>query len=198
MSEVVLASGSLIRKQLLEAAGVRLTAQRSFVDETSIKASLQQEDAPVLEAATVLAEMKAVKVSSAHPSAIVIGCDQILECEGVWFDKPGDLAAAKSTLTTLSGKTHILATSVVIAKNGSRIWQHAEAPKLNMRRLSPVFLEAYLEETGDTILSSVGAYHFEGLGAQLFHKVDGDYFTILGLPLLPVLGFLRDHKVLAS
>ena len=149
-------------------------------------------------AAETLAELKANKISMRAPGALVIGADQILECEGRWFDKPPDRTAAVAHLRALGGKTHALATAVCVVRDGVRIWHHREAPRLTMRPLDGVFIESYLDAAGPEVLETVGAYRLEDLGAQLFTKVSGDYFTILGLPLLPLLGFLREHGVPAS
>jgi septum formation protein len=125
----------------------------------------------------------------------VIGADQMLECEGLWFDKPKDVAGARNHLLTLRGKTHVLPTSVAVALNGAPIWHHTAEPRLTVRPFSDAFLDEYLAAVGPAVTSSVGAYHLEGRGAQLFSKVDGDFFTVLGLPLLELLAFLREHQV---
>ena len=191
--EVVLASASRSRLELLRRAGLQLRAEPARIDEAEVKTSLRAEHAAA--AAETLAELKAVKVSRRVPGALVIGGDQILECEGHWFDKPPDLARAAEHLRALGGKTHALATAACVVRDGIRIWHHREAPRLTMRPLDEAFIESYLEAAGPEVLETVGAYRLEGLGAQLFTKVSGDYFTILGLPLLPLLGFLREHGV---
>ena len=195
--EVVLASASRSRLELLRHAGLQLRAEPARVDEAEVKASLRAEQADALATAETLAELKATKVSQRMPGALVIGADQILECEGRWFDKPPDRARA-AHLRALGGKTHALATVACVVRDGVRIWHHREAPRLTMRPLDEAFIEAYLAAAGPEVLETVGAYRLEGLGAQLFTKVSGDYFTILGLPLLPLLGFLREHGVPAS
>ncbi len=196
--EVVLASASRSRLDLLRRAGLRLRADPARVDESEVKASLRAERADAAAAAETLAELKASKVSLRAPGALVIGADQILECEGRWFDKPPDRARAAEHLRALGGKTHALVTAVCAVRDGVRIWHHGEAPRLTMRPLDEAFIESYLEAAGPEVLKTVGAYRLEGLGAQLVTKVSGDYFTILGLPLLPLLGFLREHGVPAS
>lgn len=195
---VVLASASRSRLGLLRCAGIDLRAEPARVDEAEVKASLLAEKAAATVAAETLAEFKARKVSRHEPGALVIGADQILECDGRWFDKPPDRAAAAEHLRALSGKTHALVTAACVVRDGIRIWHHGEAPQLTMRPFDEAFIESYLDTAGPGILQTVGAYQLEGLGAQLFSRVNGDYFTILGLPLLPLLGFLREHGVPAS
>ncbi len=196
--EVVLASASRSRLELLRHAGLQLRAEPARIDEAEVKASLRAEQADAAAAAETLAELKAIKVSRYAPGALIIGADQILECEGRWFDKPPDRARAAAHLRALGGKTHALVTAVCVVRDGVRIWHHREAARLTMRPLDQIFIESYLDAAGPEVLETVGAYRLEGLGAQLFTKVAGDYFTILGLPLLPLLGFLREHGVPAS
>ena len=191
----MLASASRSRLELLRRAGLQLRAEPARIDEAEVKTSLRAEQADAAAAAETLAELKAVKVSRRVPGALVIGGDQILECEGRWFDKPPDRAGAAAHLRALGGKTHTLATAACVVRDGIRIWHHREAPRLTMRPLDEAFIESYLEAAGPEVLETVGAYRLEGLGAQLFTKVSGGYFTILGLPLLPLLGFLREHGV---
>ncbi len=193
--EVVLASASRARLELLRRAGLHLRAEPARVDEDEVKTSLRAEQAKAAAAAETLAELKATRVSRRAPGALVIGADQILECEGHWFDKPPDRGRAAAHLRALGGKTHALVTAACVVRDGVRIWHHGEAPRLTMRPLDEGFIESYLEAAGPEVLETVGAYRLEGLGAQLFTKVSGDYFTILGLPLLPLLGFLREHGV---
>lgn len=193
--EVVLASASRSRRDMLRRAGVPLHVDPAGVDEDEVKASLRVEGARAEQAAETLAELKAQQVSRRHPQRLVIGADQMLDCEGRWFDKPTDRTAAAAHLRALGGKTHTLATAACVLRDGSRIWHHVAVARLTMRPLSDPFIEAYLDAVGDDALASVGAYQLEGLGVQLFARVDGDFFTILGLPLLPLLGFLRGHGV---
>ncbi len=194
-AEIVLASESRSRRELLLHAGLRIRTEPARIDETEVKASLRAEQADAAAAAETLAELKAIKVSRRAPGALVIGADQILECEGRWFDKPPDRAAAAAHLRALGGKTHVLVSAVCVVCDGARIWHHREAAHLTMRPLDAAFIESYLDAAGPEVLETVGAYRLEGLGAQLFSKVSGDYFTVLGLPLLPLLGFLREHGV---
>lgn len=194
---VVLASASRIRLELLLRAGVAAHAAPAHVDEPEVRASLRAEKAGAEDAAETLAELKARKVSRHVSGALVIGADQILDCDGAWFDKPPDRPRAAADLRALSGKRHSLATAVCVVRDGLRLWHHRESARLTMRPLGDAFIEAYLDAIGETALTSVGAYQLEGLGAQLFSRVEGDYFTILGLPLLPLLEFLRNHGVVA-
>jgi len=181
---------------LLKNAGVVFTAENSYVDEDTIKASLRAENATPENCAEVLAEMKAVKVSQKHPDALVIGGDQMLECEGRWFDKPVDLPTAREQLIALRGKKHRLLNSLVVAQGGQRIWHYANRAEITVRTFTDAFLDDYLAHVGENALHSVGGYQLEGPGSQLFTNIDGDFFSILGLPLLPLLGFLREHGVI--
>lgn len=195
---IVLASGSAARRAMLAAAGVDFAADTAPVDEDAVKAALRQETNSPARVAETLAELKAVRVSARHPGAIVIGADQMLDCDGAWFDKPADAAAARAQLRALRGKTHRLTSAVVAVRDGRRLWHHSEAARLTMRTFSDSFLDTYMEKAGPAILASVGAYQLEGLGAQLFMLTEGDYFTILGLPLLALLDFLRENGELRS
>ena len=194
---LILASASKSRATLMRAAGLTFEVIPAHVDEDAIKASMKAEGASAADCALALAEFKAGTVSQRYPEALVIGADQMLDCEGLWFDKPKDIAGARNHLVTLRGKTHVLPTSVAIALNGAPIWHHTGTPRLTVRAFSDAFIDEYLAAVGDAVTSSVGAYHLEGRGAQLFSKVDGDFFTILGLPLLELLAFLREHRVVS-
>ena len=176
-------------------AGLDFAIEPSGVDEDEVKRSLLAERASAQDLATTLAELKAVRVSQRHPGALVIGADSTLACEGKLYDKPATLAAARAQLTALSGRTHELISSVVVARNGARLWHATEVGRLTMRALSDALLDAYLARAGEAVCASVGAYQLEGLGAHLFSRIDGDYFTVLGLPLLPLLGFLAEHDI---
>lgn len=193
---IVLASGSATRRTMLENAGVRFVVDTAPVDEAAVKQAMRAETDNPARVAEVLAELKAARVSARHPGAIVIGADQMLECERHWFDKPADRNEARAQLLALRDKSHRLVSSVVALRDGQRLWHHTDAARLDMRRFSDAFLEDYLDRAGAAVLSSVGAYQLEGLGAQLFRAVEGDHFTILGLPLLPLLDFLRENGVL--
>jgi septum formation protein len=190
---IILASASSARRAMLEQAGVRFTVEVAAVDEDAVKQSLRQETKNPARAAEALAELKAVRVSARHPGALVVGADQMLDYDGLWFDKPLGLDQARDQLAALRHRTHRLTSAVVAVKDGRRIWHHTDHARLTMRNFSDAFLDSYLERAGEAVLSSVGAYQLEGLGAQLFLKVDGDFFTILGLPLLPLLDFLREN-----
>jgi len=190
---IVLASASAARRAMLESAGVSLAVDVAAIDEGAVKAGLRLETANPARVAETLAELKAVRVSARHPGAIVIGADQMLDHGGVWFDKPRDLAEARQQLLELRHRTHRLTSAVVAIRDGSRLWHHTEPALLTMRNFSEAFLDDYLARTGDEALTTVGAYRLEGLGAQLFLKVEGDFFTVLGLPLLPLLDFLREN-----
>ncbi|MEL6861285.1 MAG: Maf family protein [Pseudomonadota bacterium] len=197
MSDIILASGSASRRALLAGAGVEAQSIKPNVDEDSAKIAMRAEGVKVRDQAMQLAEMKALKISRTHPG-LVIGGDQMLNLEGEAFDKPKDLAQAKSHLEALSGKAHHLETAIVIAENGEFVWRHLARPKLTVRTLSDGFIDSYIETCGEPLLSTVGAYQLEGPGAQIFSKIEGDYFSILGLPLLPLLDYLRVRNVLPS
>lgn len=195
---LILASASKSRANLMRAAGLDFEMIPAHVDEDAIKASLKAEGASAADCALALAEFKAGTISQRHPEALVIGADQMLDCGGQWFDKPKDVAGARNHLLTLRGKTHVLPTSVAVALNGAPIWHHTALPRLTVRDFSDEFLSHYLEAVGPAVTSSVGAYHLEGRGAQIFSKVEGDFFTVLGLPLLELLAFLREHQMVRA
>jgi septum formation protein len=195
---IVLASASQARRALLTAAGLDLVVDPAAVDEGTLKASLTAEGAGPAEIAEALAELKASRVSSRHPGRLVIGADQILECEGRSFDKPADRAAARLQLSALRGRRHRLYSAALAMRDGHRLWHHVGRADLTMRAFSDSFLDSYLDRAGPAATASVGAYQLEGLGAQLFARVEGDYFIILGLPLLPLLEFLRAVGEIAS
>lgn len=193
---IVLASGSATRARLLRDAGVEILVERPGVDEDEAKRAFRADGATPDEAAEALADLKARRVSPRHPGRLVLAADQMLECGGEWFDKPADRAGAEMQLSRLAGRTHRLVSAAVVHLDGVRIWHRVEAARMTMRPLTRAFLHHYLDVAGDAVLSSVGAYHVEGLGAQLFSRIEGDHFTIQGLPLLPLLGFLRQRGVL--
>ena len=195
---IVLASASPARAALLRAAGIPIRVDAAAIDEAEVKASLRAVGAEPAAVAEALAELKAQRVSRRHPGSLVIGADQVLECDGVLFDKPTDPAAARNQLLTLRGRRHQLVSAVVLSRDGQRVWHHVDRANLTMRDFSAGFLDQYLRAAGEAALSSVGAYQLEGVGAQLFARIDGDYFTILGLPLLPLLDILREHGVLPA
>lgn len=195
---LVLASGSKIRADLLKNAGLSIDVDPADVDERAVEKPLLEADFPPEDIASVLAEAKANDVSARRPSELVIGADQILAFEDERKTKPENMEAARRQLLAFSGKTHELLSAVVISKNGEAIWRHVSTARLTMRDLSPAFVGHYLADAGDAVLSSVGAYQLEGLGVQLFEKIEGDYFTVLGLPLLPLLAQLRSLGELES
>ena len=195
---LILASASTARKAVLEAAGLRFQAMAAAVDEASIKESAMAEGFPASDAAILLAEAKARRIAARHPEALVIGCDQILTLGDRWFDKPESPAEARTHLQALRGQTHHLVTAVLLWRNGQRIWQHVATPRLTMRPFSDAFLDAYLALEGETVTTTVGAYRLEAPGIHLFDRVDGEHAAILGLPLLPLLGFLRQHGLLLN
>ncbi len=194
-SKVILASSSKSREILLKNAGLTFEIMPPSVDEEEMKYSMRAAGATAAETAVSLAELKAMRISKHFPDHFIIGADQMLECGSLWFDKPADRDHARAHLTALRGKTHSLQNAVCVVKASTVLWHHVNEAKLTMRKFSDEFLDQYLEQTGDDILWSVGAYQLEGMGAQLFNKVDGDFFSILGLPLLPLLDFIRGHKV---
>jgi len=193
---LVLASGSASRKMLLTAAGVSFIADPADLDEDRLMAGLKDAGAEVM--ARALAEQKALVVSRRHPGQIVLGGDSVIAFCGDYLSKCASLAEARALLLRLSGQTHLLVSAAALARDGALLWAHASPCRMVMRDLSAQFLEDYLAQEGKELLSSVGCYRFEGRGAQLFDRVEGDYFSVLGLPLLPVLAQLRKEGVLAS
>lgn len=198
MTDLILASSSAARQRLLRAAGVAFSVDPAAVDETMVLQSLAAERASGRDAADVLAELKALQVSNRRPEAFVVGADQVLSCGGELFEKPMERAAARAQLLKLRGQTHVLSSAVCVARDGGVVWREVREARMTMRPFSEAFLDAYLVEAGEDILRSVGAYHVEGLGIQLFSRIDGDSFTIQGLPLLPLLDFLRTHGILTA
>jgi septum formation protein len=192
MNTLVLASASAARARMLRDAGLSIDVDPPHVDEESVKTTLRAEDLKPRDQADALAELKALAVSRRRAD-LVLGADQILVLEKDAFDKPRDRADAAAQLRLLRGRTHTLVTAAVIAREGVPVWRFVAEPELTMRHFSDEFLESYLDRVGDAALVSVGAYQLEGLGVQLFERTQGDWFAILGLPLLPVLAFLREH-----
>lgn len=188
---LILASASAARAAMLRSAGVVVHVVPAEVDESIIKREMQAEGAAPHQIAARLAREKAIEVSVRHRNALVLGADQVLVHDGSIFDKPVDRVEARAHLTAFSGDPHDLISAAAVVLDGAVLWEGSDKATLAVRTLSPGFIDWYLDQVGDDVLSSVGAYHLEGLGAQLFDSVYGDYFTVLGLPLLQVLEFLR-------
>ena len=194
---LILASQSASRTAMLSAAGVPFAAEPAHADETALKAAMA--GARPRDVADALAELKALKVSARHPGALVLGSDSLAVLDdGTILDKPTSRAEAADHLARMSGKRHDLVSAAVIAENGRPLWRHVEAAKMFVRPLSPAFIDLYLDAEWPAIAGCVGCYRIEGPGAQLFSRIEGSQFTVLGMPLLPVLGYLRERGILAS
>lgn len=196
-TQIILASKSAARRAVLTGAGVPFEVSVAGVDEDAVKNAMLAEGASPRDVADALAELKAIKVSRSKPG-FVIGSDQTLEFEGKLYDKAETVDAAAERLRTMRGKPHKLHSAVVVAKDGAPIWREIVSATLTMRDFSDEFLASYLELEGEEALGSVGCYRLEGPGAQLFSKIEGDYFAILGLPLMGLLDLFRRHGVLAA
>ena len=194
--QLILASASPARAAMLAAAGVRAEQRPAAVDEADMKEALRADGVAPGDAALALAELKARRIVSQAPGSLAIGADQILTCEGQWFDKPRDLAEARAQLAALAGRRHELWTAAIVIRDDARLWHEIAQARLWLRPCSDAFLDAYLDAVGNLALGSVGAYQIEGLGAQLFSRVEGDRFAILGLPLIGLLECLRVQGVL--
>lgn len=195
---LTLASASAVRARLIRDAGIVASIDPSTVDEAAIKSRMTALSATPDEIARSLASAKAEEVSGRHRGALVLGADQVLVHDGILFDKPASIGEARDHLGRLSGDSHDLISAASFAMDGETLWTTAGHARLIMRSLSSGFIDDYLERAGDAVLSSVGCYQLEALGAQLFHRVDGDYFCVLGLPLLEVLDFLRRRGVIPT
>jgi septum formation protein len=193
---LVLASASASRKNLLTAAGVDFIADPADLDENALMADLNRRGADAVKVASELAGQKALIVSRRHPGRLVLGGDSIIAFGEAFVSKCASMEEARALLHKLSGKEHILISAAALARDGVLLWTHASPCRMSMRSLSYKFLDHYIAREGTAILASVGCYRFEGRGAQLFDRVDGDYFSVLGLPLLPVLAELRKEGVL--
>jgi septum formation protein len=191
---LILASGSPARRSVLEAAGIPIEARPAGIDERGLEAAASA-GAPAA-VAQLLAREKAAVVARSHPARLVLGADQVLALGQERFAKPADRAAARAQLQRLCGRTHELHSAIAIVQHPTVLFEHVSTARLTMRPFSDGYLDLYLDAVGPAATASVGAYQIEGLGVQLFEKLDGDYFTILGLPLMPVLDFLRQHGCL--
>jgi len=191
---LVLASRSAVRRTLLEAAGVPVEVRPADIDERSLEIVMPSETPAAV--AALLARQKALAVAGLHPARLVLGADQVLALDAKLFSKPADRAAARAQLRALSGRTHELHAAIAFVRDATVVFEHVGTARMTMRSFSDRFLDAYLEAVGSAATASVGAYQIEGLGIQLFERVEGDYFTVLGLPLLTALDFLRRHGCL--
>ena len=198
MQRLILASGSAVRAKLLREAGVSFDIRPADVNEAAIRTSMLAEGKKYYLIAETLAKAKARQVSSADPQALVLGCDQILVFENRLIGKSADLAEARALLHEMSGKWHQLLNVCVLMEAGEPAWSYTNSATLRMRHCSDAFLDAYLQAQGEEILFGVGGYRLEGLGVQLFERLEGDYFSVLGLPLIPLLAALREHGIIAS
>jgi len=195
---VILASASNARATLLRAAGVDITVEPAAIDESILKREARDRGDSAIACAKALAAEKACLISRRHREALVIGADQVLAAGKEWFDKPGDLAEARSQLQALRGRAHQLATAVCVSLDGEPLWWAVSTPELQMREFSESFLAGYVAAEGEELLGSVGAYRIEGPGVQLFCRITGDHFAVMGLPLVELLGFLREHGVIET
>ena len=196
---VVLASQAAVRAAMLRAAGLSFSVQPARVDEGAVKDAMRAEDPEGRETARALRRPQGPAGERWRaPGAFVIGADQLLVCGNEWFDKPVDVADARGQLQRLRGRRHTLVTAVSVVRDGAEIWGDLACPALTMRPFSDAFLERYLERAGEGILACVGGYEAEGLGAQLLAEIEGDWFAVLGLPLLPLLAFLREHGLVET
>jgi septum formation protein len=196
---LILASQSIARGAVLEAAGIQFEAMSPMVDEEAAKEALRAQGVSPRDLADALAEFKALKLSRRFPADFVLGCDQTLSLDdGPMFDKPCSRAALNDQLRMLSGKTHNLWSAAVLVQDGTAIWRYIERCKMTIRPLSDAYIETYIEAEGNALLGCVGGYRIEGRGIQLFSRIEGSHFGILGLPLLPLLDILRTRGVIAS
>ena len=193
---LILASASAVRGDLLRNAGLDFTMQPARIDEDMIKAALLAEAASPREIADTLAEMKALKVSDKNPGAMVIGCDQVLDFEGHVLSKPATANEARQQLHAMRGKNHDLMSAVVVCEAGKPVWRHVGVVRMTMHAFSDAYLDGYIERNWDSIRHSVGAYKLEEEGVRLFSQIQGDYFTVLGLPLLDLLSYIKLRGVI--
>lgn len=199
---LILASGSRARREMLKSSGVSFTVEAANVDEDAVRAALagadRSNELDPADVAEVLARSKAEAVSQSRPNACVIGGDQVLALDDEILTKPADETAARRQLQKLKGRVHALHSAVALAIDGEVVWSHVETAQMHVRDFSDAFLDDYMRRAGRLVLGSVGAYHMEGLGIQLFDRIDGDYFTVLGMPLMPLLAELRARHVIMA
>ena len=193
---LVLASRSAVRRTLLEAAGVPVEVYPADIDERSLETGAPSATPAAI--AALLARQKALVVAGLRPARLVLGADQVLALDAKLFTKPANRAAARTQLRALSGRTHELHSAIALVRDGAVVFEHVGTARLTMRSFSDRFLDAYLDAIGSAATASVGAYQIEGPGLQLFERIEGDYFTVLGLPLLAALDFLRRYGSLIS
>jgi len=195
---LVLASGSATRRDMLEAAGIPVETSPAAIDEREVDQAARRAGQPAAAVAMLLARAKAMEVSARYPGRLVLGADQTLACEGRQYDKPADMAQGRAHLNALSGRVHNLHSAAALIRDGRIVGETQSSAELTMRRLGAEFIDAYAAAVGPKVMMSVGGYQLEGLGAQLFDRIDGDYFTILGLPLLPLMSQLRAAGYMAE
>ncbi len=198
MSPIVLASASPIRAALLRNAGLEVESHPARIDEETIRAALTAEGASPRDQADALAEMKAAKLAPRFPRSVVIGCDQVLDFGGQVYGKPETPDAARAQLLALRGGTHRLLSAVVVYQDGGPVWRHMGEVRLTMREFSDEYLDGYIARNGASVLNSVGGYKLESEGVRLFSRIEGDYFTVLGLPLVALLGYLGQRGVIPA
>ncbi|MGV2979534.1 Maf family protein [Camelimonas sp. ID_303_24] len=195
---LVLASGSATRREMLEAAGIPVETSPALIDEREVDGAARRAGASAVTVASLLARAKAMEVSARYPGRLVLGADQTLACAGRQYDKPADAAEGRAHLAAFSGRAHQLHSAAALVKDGKVVAEARSSAELTMRRLGAEFIAAYVAAVGPKVMTSVGGYQLEGLGSQLFDHIDGDHFTILGLPLLPLMGHLRAAGYLAE